>query len=358
MSTCAVVTRVQRIEAPYLNEFIYWYQSWGFDRIYFVNTEGDQTERIRSSIAPEYLRGITFLQIDKEIQNEPGRYLVDRVKAAVKEEYVLNVDCDEFLYLDTGRFPRIQDFVSQHGGARFFSFQWVNVPCFDVCCNSMVGFLLSEKSKFHHNTTLKSLGAVDGITSMDWHVMNGGHRSRRMDPIRDRCFVLHFIVRSLSHQILKQFHQRMNNFKDRKEDRLGECLTRVDVGRMSPHEYPFRMLATMILQSIGERHDIKDCVRPLLRGVPVTPDRYRAASRSVLMDIGELLERWFPERRFQSIEAVEAFLRSELALERKLDIRLLPEDALVSSPEERLRTTVERVYTLARKRSGALSAES
>jgi hypothetical protein len=62
----ALVTRLQKSETPYLNEFLEYYINIGIDKFYLVNTEPHNHEFIEQAIAPEFKDMICLLDKREE----------------------------------------------------------------------------------------------------------------------------------------------------------------------------------------------------------------------------------------------------------------------------------------------------
>lgn len=347
MSTCAVISRVQFIEAPYLNEFVYWYVSLGFEKIYFINTEPEYTAGIQQMLAKELEEFIVFLSVDKSIQNEPEHYLLDYIKENVTEDYVLNADSDELLYIDASRFKCIQHFLDYYE-ADFYAFTIVNVPCFALFSYSMLDHLSAPASKAYFNETYKALGRVDKLRGLSWQAMNDGRGNRGIDARKDRCFLFHFVIRSVTHQLLKQYHQRMNNFKEKNGDRFQDFILADSAEQLGLAHYPFRILSIMVLDVLADRFDAKGQIRELIRELPRVPARYHADARVVRQDVVDMLGACLSDPGFREMDlddSLDQLLCQQLGLGTKLDARLLSSFVSDLSATEKLRITLDTVYT-------------
>ena len=348
MPTCAVICRVQLIEAPYLNEFVHWYITLGFDKIYFINTEPEHRKAIEELIAEDLRHFVLFLTIDKSIQNEPEHYLLNYIKANVEEDFVLNADSDELLYIDLQRFKNIKEFLNFYN-KNFYIFTIVNVSCFSLFSYSMVDFLISSESKVFFNETFKALGRAEKLRSINWQVMNGGKTSTEVDARNEKCFFFHFVIRSTTHQLLKQYYQQMNNFKDKNSSLLREFLIADNVEEMDLSRYPFRLLTTIALKLIGAKNDAKNEIAPIIERIPRTPDKYKADPTVVGLHVSRLLQSCLSQTSFAenlSTEKLDSFLINNLLLDKKLDAGRLSRYSEELSASDKLRVALDKLFCI------------
>lgn len=95
--TCAVLVRGMQDEAPFLHEFIEHYINLGFQRVYYINTSGSRAY-IDQCLPAQLMTNLVVL----DAPNTTPNWQLSAVNAAlesVKEDWFLNVDLDEFLFL-------------------------------------------------------------------------------------------------------------------------------------------------------------------------------------------------------------------------------------------------------------------
>jgi len=120
MTSIAIVTRINKIELPYIGSFISHYNSIGVTRFYFVNQYQEQYDTIH-----EYISKITsnfkLIQAETEEVNQMQHAAFD----CISEEFILHVDADEYLELRCGN--SISDLIKKYD-ADLYLIKWVIVP--------------------------------------------------------------------------------------------------------------------------------------------------------------------------------------------------------------------------------------
>ncbi|MEO0437666.1 MAG: glycosyltransferase family 2 protein [Pseudomonadota bacterium] len=193
----ALVCRLQLCEVPFVNEFLAYYRTLGVDRFFLVNTEPENGDEIRRSVAGEFAAAVTHLN------NNGSTYSADECAqlalSHITETYTLHLDLDEFLYLG-GR--TLHEFVAAHGQrpdvADAFLFRWVMAPCIRDLSRSSIRDIVSDGYLFpgSEEKTMAKTAQVERI---------GNHRfdlKMESDEVRmrvrnDHCFVLHVATRGL-----------------------------------------------------------------------------------------------------------------------------------------------------------------
>lgn len=204
--TFALVTRVQFIEIPFINEFLSYYIYLGVNRVYMIVNEPEEIENISSEIADVYRAKVTL------ISNTEGLPLNKEFSLAfeqISETFVLNVDMDEFLYLNGGT---LIDFTSKYlesRGFRYqgFAFRWIMTPCFKHLYRSSIGEILSDKY-FFESKTYKSMALTSSIVGLGNHKFQyrPGGRVCKLHPVRDRAFIFHVSSRGIYDVLNKTQH--------------------------------------------------------------------------------------------------------------------------------------------------------
>ena len=290
--TAAVITRIQLIEAPYLNEFVYWYVDvLGFLRVYAVNTEPWNEDAIMQHLDTPIKEKMTLipLPVKQEQQNRVDIYMSNIAYKHIKqEEYILHVDSDELLLLPRtlNESCRIQDWsplrylLEKNRDCDKFIFQWLTISCNDMFCESMTELWRTRQNltgKIQSDVT-KTMAKMDRLKTIELHNMQC-YPQNKVVNFRNADFynfpiLLHFNTRSKSHTILKILYQRMNNEKSKKSSStdLREMLRHDTPPHIS--KYPPRILIHMHEVVYGERFNVLgDCISRAER-VPSCPYTY------------------------------------------------------------------------------------
>jgi len=125
IQSCCVVSRICETELPYINSFISHYVSLGFDNIYFVNHKISQYQAVVNYINKHPHANICTVipvKIRKGFRtNKLQNFAISHIND--KFDYVLGVDCDEYLQLDQ-KYSDIKQYVQRHSSYRAHHFMW------------------------------------------------------------------------------------------------------------------------------------------------------------------------------------------------------------------------------------------
>lgn len=285
--TAAVITRIQLIEAPYMNEYIFWYVDvLGFSHVYAVNTEPWNEEAIMKHIDEPMKKKMTLIPIpiDAEQQNKVGSYLIGLVQEYIKhEEYVLHVDSDELLLLpDTctaAEETPLCRFLKSQRNIDKFVFHWLTIACDSMFCESMIDLWRTRDNLTGRiNHSYKTMARIHNLKFVNHHIMtHKKHANTRICNVREiknTPVMLHFITRSKSHTICKILYQCMKNTKSQKSspENVRDVLLRDATPPLSA--YPPRLLIHMHEVVYGIRNNILGDPESRAELVPACPYRY------------------------------------------------------------------------------------
>lgn len=218
--TAAVITRVHWIEGPYLNEFIDWYLSLGFRKIYFINTEPHNKNKLIQFVNSKLLENVQI--IDHSGGVNQFTYADELFRNIITEDYILHVDTDEFLMLGNGC-NSIQDLLLLNYD--LYIFHWVLVPINELYVTSMLNYLSNPNARYKSAVARKMmvnrqtyLATPNRKMSMHYFICGGTHidfLQHIKTGIADgnEPVILHFSVRGHLHTLLKIQHQRLGKSK-------------------------------------------------------------------------------------------------------------------------------------------------
>jgi len=189
-NSVGLVARLQITELPFLNEFLDYYVRLGVDKFYLINTEPDNKESIQLAIPSEFKSKVEV--INKKAKDNLNSSL-NCVLPKVGEAFLLNVDMDEFLYLNGLSLP---EFISQEGlsggnrDALECHFKWVMSPLCDELYAPSI-FSILGKRKFFPSKDSKSLARVKNVVKIKSHcfVFFGASKTIKYDPVVSGCFM-------------------------------------------------------------------------------------------------------------------------------------------------------------------------
>ena len=305
----AVIARLQLIEFPYIHEYICWYLNYlNFDHVYLVNTEPESGSMLAHILKDFSKSEVSVLDcpVPKENHNHLAKYYPDLINRYVKEDFVLNVDCDELLYLPPPT-NTIQDFLLRYQKSDSFRFQWVNIASTENFSESMLALLYSSPGRAHDGRNYKMMALKSCITQFNHHVLEGCSKTAyfpiKYTNIFEAPLIFHFIARSRTHTLLKILHQSFNNLKSRKS-KLNEAvhLKKIlsDADDIKINILPPRVLLHIIEVLQSKKSNILN--KELLPMAPIKmPELHSQKISSQIVFEQTLLDLDIPERSFEWI---------------------------------------------------------
>lgn len=213
-TTIAVVSRIYIGEIPYIISFIEYYISIGISKFYFIVTDNKNYDLIKD-LLKKYDKYICYFVHKKSIKNL-DRDSFKNIEKIIKEEYILNVDIDEFLYLKKGIFDYkfIQDLIKDYPADKYI-FDWIMVVN-DGICNKESGFIKKKMGK----VMVKSSAGISSILCHDIIL-------KKKDPkiFYDNIYILHYWGRSMNDIIVKCIY---GNLPDKKTTNLEEIIKNLE----------------------------------------------------------------------------------------------------------------------------------
>lgn len=238
------MTRIQLIEAPYLDEYISWYLALGFNRVYFLNTEPVNEQAIKEFIQPGLLNKVTF--VNHACPTNSFGYLRKMFTNTVKEDYILHADSDEYLMLPKS-FTNISQLVEKHSYDKYL-FRWVDIPVDSLYETSMTEYLLSDKATGRYCATQKMMvrrkaWLSDPRASCDPHAFKcAGSKKVFQDSASSGAtpFYIHFLLRGYLHTAIKVLEQRLPTERGKTPKAI---IKNFMTGEIPLGKYPFRFLS-------------------------------------------------------------------------------------------------------------------
>lgn len=252
-------------EQPFAEEWLEYHLGLGFDHIYLVSTDDDFND------VQAYYRALGFgakvsLHYFNQFQSGWQQACYAHFFPQVQEDWLLVLDLDEFLYLNTA--PNIRRFLGTFGDkVNQIQFPWLNLFSDRYFHETTFGVL--NDSKKYASNHVKSLVRRRLVTSIGVHyhrtletstVLSSGEcvREKSMHDtfVRDpsyyanNSFILHFASRGYLDTLNRIIgHRFFNDIAGENERiRLRKFLT----GRPSWSDLPNRFLLMKVLKSLPE----------------------------------------------------------------------------------------------------------
>jgi len=243
--TVGVMTRIQYIEAPYLNEFIEWYKNLGFTKIHFLNTEPKYEKRIREFIEPEF---DNFIEIhDHKSSSINNLNYTKNLIRNMPYDYILHVDSDEYFMLPK-MYSTIGDYILTCKADKY-KFYWLNVAIDKLYVPKISEHLKNNNSKGRYCGSYKMMvnrekWISDPRSKIDPHnlTFSGGSVKSVCDPkfTGSQPYLIHVLVRGYLHTMLKVLHQKLPTNKTSGKEEAKKFLNANSVS--SIRSYPNRVL--------------------------------------------------------------------------------------------------------------------
>jgi len=241
--TCAVLVRGMYDEAPFLNEFLHHYLALGFNRIYYVNTSSHEGY-LRRTLPSRLLRRVSIINISRDVLNWQ-LIAVNQARTAITEEWFINLDMDEFLFLN-GR--TIQQFIADIPP----QVAVIRIPWHIVLSANYFEPSVTRTGSTHQSRSLqfKSMGRTVAIDNCGLHDMaiTDGTVAYHVTPAEDRAIIAHFASRGFYDLIGRIVDRNYENSKSSHGQamKLSNWLKNRDAALS---EYPFRLHLYRVMMS-------------------------------------------------------------------------------------------------------------
>ena len=207
-SSFCVVTRIFRAEIPYINNFFDYYINYlGVKKIYIFSFDNTVWNNYISNEFKNLYK-VFYINIHKSWVQSYKKYSNE-----VKEDYIINADCDEYLYLHN---ITLNDFVKQYSEYSEIRLNWL-FACANNFKTKNVNEIL-DKSQYkafvkNYKTILKRQDIIS-----PWRNNNDPHGSLRKSN-NNRIlhlefsdgFFIHFACRNFYDLYLRASLQKMKN---------------------------------------------------------------------------------------------------------------------------------------------------
>jgi hypothetical protein len=230
------LTRVYKGELPYLKSWLLHYAQLGVSHFYLIHTKDDTSEEAELlSVIRDCDVSFTLL---RKPNGEDSDACFNSFVPVFKEQYLLHVDVDEFLLLESAT---LREYIQGHP-AQYYRFQWV------MCPYDRDGKPAHLAGSFQRD--FKSMAETRLIQSIEPHVMicEGGDR---VVTHEGGSALIHYWGRSFTDILIKCLHG--NELSPEKASSLEELTKCARLGRI-PNR--LKMLAVL------SRRASPDVLRP------------------------------------------------------------------------------------------------
>lgn len=194
--TFALISRFMTTDIPYLREWAEYYVGLGIDHFYLYYVDTEYMDHLVPSLNPT--TNLSLQRVDPRGRN------INRVLCespfSVREDFVLHIDSDEFLWLDG---MTLRDFVKTHPDYAAYRFQWLMCPYRELYSPSLNSILADPKNPRYFVPMTKMMARRDRICfGEDSHAfLPRGEEPfvifKAEEEPQQRFFVIHFCYRGL-----------------------------------------------------------------------------------------------------------------------------------------------------------------
>lgn len=216
--TVGVVSRLARIDIPFLSEWLEYYDKLGIDHFYLFYVDDFGLD----DPLPDLEANLSYYPGDKitlrHVRNIHPNHLNSFVDLEnIRRDYLLHVDSDEFLYLED---LDLKAFFSARPNYDYFRFPWVQCISQAECHPSLNDILASPSSLFYGPNSHKSAArrkCIRGFENPHDFMLTTGERCDRTYQ-DSRFYIIHFRYRG--YLDLYNKYQRTNLVHDRRVNDL------------------------------------------------------------------------------------------------------------------------------------------
>jgi hypothetical protein len=206
----SIVSRFMNIDLPYQSQWFEYYNYLGVKHfyLYYIDHTFLDLENILSYYPKEKITLKKVLL--SSIQDSNNIFADDPFD--IKEDYILHIDSDEYLYLNGLRF---NSFLEKNQNIDIFYFCWYMCPSSNLMINNMNDILKSNSKKYFIKTYKaltrnKNIKFIRGYTH-DFHFTNNNmKRAFMVNPF----FLIHFSYRGIYDSYYKFTYQKLLNHYD------------------------------------------------------------------------------------------------------------------------------------------------
>lgn len=151
----------------------------------------------------------------------------------IKEDYVIHVDSDEFLYLQGMTLP---EFLNQYSEYQYFKFNWLMCPSNHLYHESLNDILKDEQNPKYFVANFKSMAKTSEITfSEDAHKFT--KKSILNELYTNQYFIIHFSYRGIYDCYNKTYNQKLKNHAD-----INDIMINPEIISTKINEIPSRIM--------------------------------------------------------------------------------------------------------------------
>ncbi len=208
----AITSRFMGIDLPYMSQWFEYYITMGVKHfyLYYIDTLFFEIESILNYFPKEK---VTLKNINLDTIQDSNAVFFE-YPFTIKEDYILHIDSDEYLYLNHENF---YTFLEKNKNIDAFYFYWYMCPSSELKINNFNEILQNKSSKkyiirtYKILTKNKNIQFIKGYTHDVTFLNNHNIHKKYMDT---PYFLIHFSYRGIQDCYYKCMYQNLINHKD------------------------------------------------------------------------------------------------------------------------------------------------
>ncbi len=207
----AIISRFMNIDLPYMSQWFEYYDCVGINHyyLYYVDHTFYNLEELLNHFPKNK---VTIKEITLNSIQDSNSVFYD-YPFTIKEEYILHIDSDEYLYLNN---ENIYTFIQKHKYVDAFYFYWYMCPSNNIIINNVNEILENKNSKkyFIKNYKIlfknKDFRYIKGYSHDVTFLKNNVSKKYMENPY----FLIHFSYRGIYDCYYKYKYQNLINHND------------------------------------------------------------------------------------------------------------------------------------------------
>jgi hypothetical protein len=211
----AIISRFMTIDLAYYSEWLEYYDNLGVDFFYLIYV--DKIFEDLNKILTYYPKNKIKIEYLNADINANKAFL--HVDFDIKEDFILHVDSDEFLYLQGLTLP---EFLKKYDGYNSYKFNWLMAPSNKKYNECLCDILCDKESPKYFVSTYKSLAKKKDINKLSNDPHNFSFKNNDVIEFKkfNIFFIIHFSFRGMYDAYLKPKHQKIMDYLDEKMTNL------------------------------------------------------------------------------------------------------------------------------------------
>jgi hypothetical protein len=209
--TVGLISRMMEIDIPYYSEWFEYYDKLDIDSFYIIihDVKNFDLKNILKYYPEKKIKSIVYMDAYKHHSANDSLFCKS---FTITDDYLLNIDSDEFLYL---KGMNIKQFILSNSQYNYFKFNWLMVPSFYNYSNSLSELFNNNEKKYFLNQYKSMIKIKDfngyTLTPHDFIIPKPEQSKIKLYSNFNNFFIIHFTFRGKYDAYLKLKYQFLMN---------------------------------------------------------------------------------------------------------------------------------------------------